>query len=159
MDMGLSERYAHICVGSDKCPDTPPGDEVDEFGCTITRIIMEKDQTIVLDNIYFRVGSAELEPTSYQTLNSLRQIFIDNPGIVVQIEGHTDSTGSDQLNLRLSKERAETVADYIVNVLGVSRHQVSSVGYGPTRPVATNQTSLGRAQNRRIEFRVISSGR
>lgn len=158
MDRGLSEMYAHICVGSDKCPDvaeTFNGFE-DEDGCP-DAIILKKDQTIVLDNIYFRLGSADLEPESFPTLNALRRVFIDNPGIVVQIEGHTDSQGSDEYNLRLSQQRADTVRNYIIDVLGISRDQVSSVGYGEARPVATNQTSAGRAQNRRIEFRVIST--
>lgn len=158
MDRGLSEMYAHICIGSDKCPDvaeTFNGFE-DEDGCP-DAIILKKDQTIVLDNIYFRLGSADLEPESFPTLNALRRVFIDNPGIVIQIEGHTDSQGSDEYNLRLSQQRADTVRNYIVEVLGINRDQVSSVGYGEARPVATNQTSSGRAQNRRIEFRVIST--
>ncbi|MFO7810907.1 MAG: OmpA family protein [Candidatus Delongbacteria bacterium] len=158
MDMGLSEEYAHICVGSDKCPDEPEtvNSFEDDDGCP-DAIILKKDETITLDNIYFRLGSADLEPESFQTLNSLRRVFIDNPGIVVRIEGHTDSQGSDAYNLKLSEQRANTVAEYIVNVLGISRDQVSSVGYGEARPVATNKTSAGRAQNRRIEFRVIST--
>ncbi|OGE85954.1 MAG: hypothetical protein A2Y39_07575 [Candidatus Delongbacteria bacterium GWF2_40_14] len=144
----------------DKCPNEPEsfnGFE-DSDGCP-DAVILKKDERIVLDNIYFKLASAELEPESFDTLNSLKRVFLDNPGIVVQIEGHTDSQGSDSYNLDLSKRRANTVAEYIVRVLGVSNAQVSSIGFGESKPVADNKTSKGRAQNRRIEFRVVSTGR
>ncbi|HQO09967.1 MAG TPA: OmpA family protein [Clostridiales bacterium] len=145
---------------SDKCPNEAEsfnGFE-DSDGCP-DAVILKKDERIVLDNIYFKLASAELETESFETLNSLKRVFLDNPGIIVQIEGHTDSQGSDSYNLDLSRRRAGTVADYIVNVLGVSSGQVSSVGFGESKPVADNKTSKGRAQNRRIEFRVVSTGR
>jgi outer membrane protein OmpA-like peptidoglycan-associated protein len=142
----------------DKCPneaETFNGFE-DEDGCP-DAIVLKKDERILLDNIYFKLGSADLEPESFDTLNSMRRVFLDNPGIVIQIEGHTDSQGSDEYNLKLSQARAETVSNYIINVLGISGSQVSGIGYGESRPIAPNSTSKGRAQNRRIEFRVIST--
>jgi outer membrane protein OmpA-like peptidoglycan-associated protein len=142
----------------DKCPneaETFNGFE-DDDGCP-DAIVLKKDERILLDNIYFKLGSAELEPESFDTLNSMRRVFLDNPGIVIQIEGHTDSQGSDEYNLKLSQARAETVSNYIIYTLGISSSQVSGIGYGESRPVAPNSTSKGRAQNRRIEFRVIST--
>lgn len=144
----------------DKCPNEPEnfnGFE-DSDGCP-DAVILKKDERIVLDNIYFKLASAELEPESFETLNSLKRVFLDNPGIIVQIEGHTDSQGSDEYNLDLSKRRANTVAQYIIDVLGVNFSQVSSIGFGESKPIADNKTSKGRAQNRRIEFRVVSTGR
>lgn len=144
----------------DKCPNEAEsfnGFE-DTDGCP-DAVILKKDERIILDNIYFKLASAELEPESFETLNSLKRVFLDNPGIIVQIEGHTDSQGGDEYNLDLSKRRATTVADYITNVLGVSTGQVSSIGFGESKPIADNKTSKGRAQNRRIEFRVVSTGR
>jgi outer membrane protein OmpA-like peptidoglycan-associated protein len=144
----------------DKCPDQAEsfnGFE-DNDGCP-DAVILKKDERIILDNIYFKLDSAELEPESFETLNSLKIIFLDNPGIVVEIEGHTSNDGSDDYNLDLSERRAKSVADYIVNVLGVSSGQISSVGYGESKPIANNGTSKGRAQNRRIEFRVVSNGK
>ncbi|MBU4487223.1 MAG: OmpA family protein [Candidatus Delongbacteria bacterium] len=142
----------------DKCPseaETINGFQ-DEDGCP-DAVILKKDERIVLDNIYFKLGSAELETESFASLNSLKKVFLDNRGIVIQIEGHTDSQGSEEYNLNLSNQRANTVAEYIVNVLRISASQISSIGYGESKPIASNKTSKGRAQNRRIEFRVIST--
>jgi len=144
----------------DKCPNDAEnlnGFE-DGDGCP-DAVILKKDERIILNNIYFKLDSAELEPESFETLNSVKRIFLDNPGIVVQIEGHTDSQGSDEYNLKLSQLRADSVVNYITDVLGISKSQISSIGYGESVPIATNKTSVGRAQNRRIEFRVISTGR
>ncbi len=142
----------------DKCPneaETFNGFE-DEDGCP-DAIILKKDERIILNNIYFKLGSAEIEQESFDTLNSVKRIFLDNPGIVIQIEGHTDSQGSDEYNLKLSQLRAESVTNYLVDRLGINRSQLSSIGFGESKPIAPNTTSKGRAQNRRIEFRVIST--
>lgn len=142
----------------DKCPndaETFNGFE-DEDGCP-DAVILKKDERIILNNIYFKLGSAELEFESFETLNSVKRIFLDNPGIVIQIEGHTDSQGSDEYNLKLSQLRAESVSNYLTDSLGISRSQLTSVGFGESKPIASNKTSKGRAQNRRIEFRVIST--
>ncbi len=155
-ELGLSELYAHICTGIDRCPDTPPGTEVDEHGCPIVRIILQKDDTIELENIYFELGKADLVPSSFEVLNEARNIFRDNPGIRIQIEGHTDSQGSRAYNMRLSQQRAESVMRYLVDNVGVPQDQLTAVGFGPDRPVADNRTVEGRARNRRIEFRVLS---
>ncbi len=144
----------------DKCPNESEsfnGFE-DNDGCP-DAVILKKDERIILNNVYFKLDSAELEPESFETLNGLKIVFVDNPGIVVQIEGHTSSEGSDDYNLDLSERRAKAVADYIVTVLGISSEQISSIGLGETKPIANNATSKGRAQNRRIEFRVISNGK
>lgn len=144
----------------DKCPDQSEsfnGFE-DNDGCP-DAVILKKDERIILDNIYFKIDSAELEPESFETLNSLKIVFLDNPGIVVQIEGHTSNEGSDGYNLDLSERRAKAVADYIITVLEISSEQVSSIGLGESKPRASNNTSKGRAENRRIEFRVVSTGK
>ncbi len=142
----------------DKCPndaETFNGFE-DEDGCP-DAVILKKDERIILNNIYFKLGSAEIESESFETLNSVKRIFLDNPGIVIQIEGHTDSQGSDEYNLKLSQLRAESVTNYLVDVLGINRSQLTSLGFGESKPISSNKTSKGRAQNRRIEFRVIST--
>jgi len=144
----------------DKCPNESEsfnGFE-DNDGCP-DAVILKKDERIILNNVYFKIDSAELEPESFETLNGLKIVFVDNPGIVVQIEGHTSSEGSDDYNLDLSERRAKAVADYIVSTLGVSSEQISSIGLGESKPIANNATSKGRAQNRRIEFRVVSNGK
>lgn len=139
----------------DKCPDqaeTFNGFE-DEDGCP-DAIILKKDETITLDNIYFKTGSADLVESSFPVLDKVKRIFIDNPGINIQIEGHTDSQGAASYNKNLSQKRAETVLKYLVTNLAIPESQLSAVGFGEDKPVADNKTKEGRAKNRRIEFRV-----
>ncbi len=155
-EYGLSEQYESICKGIDKCPDQPEtfnGFE-DEDGCP-DAVILKKDETITLDNIYFKSGKADLVETSFPILDKVKRIFIDNPGIEIRIEGHTDSQGADAFNKKLSQQRAETVMKYLVNNLGIPQSQLSAMGFGEERPVADNRTNEGRAKNRRIEFRVM----
>ena len=142
----------------DKCPnqaETLNGFE-DEDGCP-DAIILKKDERIVLDNIYFKTGKAELTTGSFPTLNKVKRIFIDNPNIVIQIEGHTDSQGSAAYNLKLSQKRAEAVFRYLIEQLYIERSHIKAVGFGEEIPVASNKSREGRAKNRRIEFRVISN--
>ena len=142
----------------DKCPnqaETLNGFE-DEDGCP-DAIILKKDERIVLDNIYFKTGKAELTSNSFPTLNKVKRIFVDNPNIVIQIEGHTDSQGSAKYNLKLSQARAESVYRYLIEELNIARSHIKAVGFGEEIPVASNKSREGRAKNRRIEFRVISN--
>ena len=144
-----------ILDADDKCPDqaeTYNGFE-DEDGCP-DAIILKKDETITLDNIYFKSGKADLVESSFPVLDKVKRIFLDNPGIKIQVEGHTDSQGADSYNKGLSQKRAETVMRYLISNLGIPQDQLNAVGFGEERPVATNATKEGRAKNRRIEFRV-----
>ena len=141
----------------DKCPneaETFNGFE-DEDGCP-DAVILKKDDTINLDNIYFKTGKAELTSASFPTLDSVKRIFIDNPGIKIQIEGHTDSQGSAKFNESLSQKRAESVMNYLTSKLNIHSSQLDAVGFGEAKPIADNKKKEGRAKNRRIEFRVIS---
>lgn len=106
---------------------------------------------IVLEGVNFELGSARLTPESAATLEMAFATLRDNPEIVVQISGHTDITGSRAFNMRLSKARADAVKNYLVG-RGISATRISTVGYGPDRPIASNKTVEGRAKNRRIEF-------
>lgn len=106
---------------------------------------------IVLEGVNFELGSARLTPESAATLEMAFATLRDNPEIVVQISGHTDITGSRAFNMRLSKARADAVKSYLVG-RGVAETRITTVGYGPDRPIASNKTADGRAKNRRIEF-------
>ena len=79
----------------------------------------------------------------------------DYPGIRMRIEGHTDSDGGDDYNLELSQRRAMAVGQYLINA-GVEPDRLEWQGFGETRPIASNQTAEGKAQNRRVEFHVIN---
>ncbi len=144
-----------ILDAADKCPNEAEafnGFE-DEDGCP-DKIILKKNDTITLENVYFKSGKADLVESSYPSLDKVKAIFTDNPGIKIQIEGHTDSQGSAAYNKNLSQKRCETVMNYLISNLGIPKDQLNAKGFGEEKPVADNKTEEGRAKNRRIEFRV-----
>lgn len=141
--------------GRDLEPNTPRGLEVDEYG----RAIRQEERTfldegvITVYKVNFATGSSQIQPDSYDTLNTLADILVKYPTLNIQIEGHTDNTGSRTLNMRLSQSRAQAVLDYLLSVRpDLNRARFTVVGYGPDRPVSTNGTQIGRQQNRRVEF-------
>ena len=103
----------------------------------------------------FDVDKATLKPGAREKLARIAGILGSHPDLRIEIEGHADSTGSEEYNQRLSERRAESVRTYF-NSQGVTKPIVAAVGFGETRPVATNGTSAGRQQNRRVE--IIVSG-
>jgi OOP family OmpA-OmpF porin len=129
----------------DRCPNTPEGEEVDENGCIIMRA------RITLDGIQFAFDSADILPESEPTLRRGLQILLDNPEVRVEVGGHTDNQGQRAYNMRLSRERAESVKRWLVEH-GIDAGRLRTRGYGPDRAVGDNATPEGQAQNRRIEF-------
>lgn len=114
---------------------------------------MLHDSTPVqLNNIFFRTGSAELLAESYPELDRLVDVM-HRIGKPIEIMGHTDNTGTNELNMRLSRDRAEAVRNYLVQH-GCRADMITATGYGSTIPVADNNTPEGRAQNRRVEMRL-----
>lgn len=107
-----------------------------------------------LKNIFFASSKAELLSESFEELDRLVKIMKDYPTILVEISGHTDDQGSDNYNLELSQNRAQSVVNYLVRN-GIPRIQFLAKGYGETKPVATNETTAGRQLNRRVEFKVL----
>jgi outer membrane protein OmpA-like peptidoglycan-associated protein len=110
---------------------------------------------VILKNVFFATGSAELRPESQAELNRLKQLMDENPQIKIRINGHTDNEGSDSENLQLSDRRAKSVRDYLI-LKGIAANRLDSKGYGETLPIADNSSPLGRQQNRRTEFVVIN---
>ena len=108
-------------------------------------------QLVMPGNITFASGSSDIASSFYPTLNSLVKVFKEFDQNGINIVGHTDSTGSQELNMRLSRERATSVASYLSGQ-GVSGARISSAGVGPSQPIASNATEAGRAQNRRVEI-------
>tara|TARA_R110000751_G_scaffold67419_1_gene137645 strand:+ start:20 stop:691 length:672 start_codon:yes stop_codon:yes gene_type:complete len=108
-------------------------------------------QLVMPGNITFSSGSSDISSSFYPTLNSLVKVFKEFDKNGINIVGHTDSTGSNELNTRLSRERASAVASYL-SVQGVPGGRISSSGVGPSQPIASNDTEAGRAQNRRVEI-------
>lgn len=111
----------------------------------------ERGAVITLGSVLFATGKSELLPGAMQTVDRLAEYLQGNPGKTVLIEGHTDSTGSDATNLRLSQDRADSVRMALLS-RGIDPERIVATGLGSSRPVATNATPEGRQQNRRVEI-------
>jgi outer membrane protein OmpA-like peptidoglycan-associated protein len=107
---------------------------------------------VALDNIYFDFNQATLTAESDEALAEMAKLLADNAGIRVYVVGHTDNVGDYEFNLDLSRRRAKAVADALVGKYGVSPDRVVPAGVGPLAPVASNATSHGQAENRRVEL-------
>lgn len=119
-------------------------------------VILETKETargliINMSDVLFDSGQYSLKPGAREKLAKVSGIIIAHPGLMLQVEGHTDSVGSDDFNQRLSEKRADSVRDYLVGQ-GISNDAVSAQGLGKADPVATNGTAAGRQQNRRVEL-------
>ena len=108
-------------------------------------------QLIMPGNITFASSSSDVSSSFSPTLNSLVKVFKEFDKNGIDIVGHTDSSGSLELNMRLSQERATSVASYLTGQ-GVSGARISSRGVGPSQPIASNATAAGKSQNRRVEI-------
>ncbi len=111
----------------------------------------EVGKSIVLDGITFATNSADITPTSEQTLEKAFNTLNQNPEITVEIQGHTDNTGAHAYNMTLSEKRAVSVKAWLVSK-GIDASRISTKGFGPDQPVAPNTSREGRTKNRRIEF-------
>jgi outer membrane protein OmpA-like peptidoglycan-associated protein len=144
--------------GLDKCPDTPKGARVWEDGCPMT-----EPQAAFLDTgvfstteIVFDTGKATIKPQSEEVLGKVGAFLAAHNEIKVEVGGHTDSQGTDENNQTLSEKRAAAVMEYLLaKSPGIQRDQLTSKGYGESKPVASNDTAEGRSQNRRVEFKLL----
>ncbi len=124
---------------NDKCPRTPLGAKVDSRGCWVLYL-------------HFAFDKAAIDPEDYQSLNDVAKVIREYPNLKLDIEGHTDSTGSAAYNQALSERRAKAVVNYLVNRAGIDAARLRAVGYGETKPIESNATREGRAKNRRVEL-------
>jgi len=114
------------------------------------------NSAFVLERLYFAYGSAELEPKSQVELDSTFSYLQENPGIRIEIAGHTDSVGPADVNLRLSQQRANSVKEYLIN-RGIASNRIKATGYGESRPLVSNDDERGgREINRRIEITLLN---
>jgi OOP family OmpA-OmpF porin len=146
-----------VCDGVDVCPNTPAGERVDEKGCPVEISPREKQLrdtgTIRVQNVQF--NKTEIKPESYAVLDSIGRILQQYPTLRIEIGVHMDNTGTAAKNQSLSDDRAKAVLAYLKPHLPESvAGNISARGYGAGKPIAPNTTKLGRAKNRRIEFKV-----
>ncbi|MCC6690009.1 MAG: PD40 domain-containing protein [Bacteroidia bacterium] len=124
--------------------------------------------SIVLNNVFFETGLSTLTKTSKTELEKVYDILIQTPSLHIEISGHTDNTGNEDANLRLSQARAQAVADYLINnprtyyiapyyFKGIDKKRIVPLGYGSSKPIADNKTEGGMQKNRRVELKIIST--
>ncbi|MBD3399950.1 MAG: OmpA family protein [Candidatus Coatesbacteria bacterium] len=143
----------------DDCPNEPEtvNGYQDEDGCPDEKPVepvYEGPKTIRLDEINFEPNTAVMRPGYRSSLDQAAEILKEYPSLTVTISGHTTDRGERGFLMELSRDRAQAVVDALVNDYGIDRGRLTAVGHGPDKPVASNSTSSGRAQNRRIEFEV-----
>jgi outer membrane protein OmpA-like peptidoglycan-associated protein/tetratricopeptide (TPR) repeat protein len=115
---------------------------------------IRKDVDIVLNNIFFDSGKADLRPESFAELDKLQKLLSQNNTLKVEISGHTDNVGKDTDNQILSQKRAAAVVDYLI-AKGINANNIKAIGYGETRPILPNDTEENRQLNRRIEMKIL----
>ncbi len=150
-----------VCDSLDQCPNTPADAKVDVNGCPIEiseREVQLLDTGLIrLQNINFDTGKATIKAESDTVLKDVGRILVQYPTLKIEIGGHTDNRGSKQLNDALSKARAEGVLAWLkAHFPAIADSQYTTAGYGFSQPIASNKTELGRAKNRRVEFKVLN---
>jgi large repetitive protein len=149
----------------DECPNDPEvmnGFE-DEDGCPDEAnkkklVVVKRDRIEILDKVYFATDSDRILPKSYPLLDNVATVINEHKEIpAVFVEGHTDSDGKDSYNLDLSDRRAKSVMKYLIDRGGVASDRVKAQGYGETKPIDNNTTPAGKANNRRVEFRIVNA--
>lgn len=135
----------------DKCP-TVAG-PARNAGCPEKAQIMQAKVDTTAHNIFFATGSATLLAKSFKPLNALAALLKANTDLGMDIEGHTDNTGTDAINTKLSQKRAESVLKYL-KAKGVTADRLTAKGYGSSMPIDDNTTAAGRAKNRRVELKL-----
>lgn len=115
---------------------------------------IESGERIALRNVFFETGRWEILPESEYELAKVVDLLTKNPTLKIELGGHTDNVGRPEANQRLSEQRAKAVYDYLINK-GIPYDRLSYKGYGETQPVATNDTDVGRRENRRTEIKVL----
>ncbi len=149
-----SYNYAYYYIDDVLVKKIPPFRPIPIKPDDLTKQSLEVGKTIQLKHIYFEFDKDELMPRSYIELNKLLKIMRENPKLSIEIAGHTDALGDDNYNLDLSRRRALSVEKFLLQNK-INKNRLHSHGEGEAKPIASNDTDEGRAQNRRVEFVVI----
>lgn len=136
--------------------DLPKGAGFESVNKDIELKNIKVGSNIALRNVFFNTGKWEVKEDSYAELERLINLLKDVPSLKIEISGHTDNIGAESFNELLSQRRADAVVNYLVGK-GVDKKRLSAKGYGQSRPIDSNKTAEGRAQNRRTEFEIIEN--
>jgi outer membrane protein OmpA-like peptidoglycan-associated protein len=118
---------------------------------------LRSGQLIKLEKIYFQADSTNMDPESIPTVEELYEFLVDNPGITIEVGGHTNGIPSHEYCDRISTDRAKAVAQYLVDK-GIPTNRLTYKGYGKRNPIANNATAEGRAKNQRVEVKIVNTG-
>lgn len=130
----------------DKCPGTPAGLVVDEDGCPIE---ITKELSIKF-NVEFDFDKSDIRSIYRDRCEKVCRFLKEHPKAMISVEGHTDSVGPEEYNMKLSQERAASVRQYLIDNFSVDPNRITATGFGQSKPIATNDTPEGRQQNRRV---------
>jgi outer membrane protein OmpA-like peptidoglycan-associated protein len=123
-----------------------------------SRVVLTASSITIGEKVQFATGSSQILPVSFGLLDEVAKVLVDNPQIeLLQVEGHTDSTGTAAINRKLSQQRAESVMHYLA-AKSVVTGRMKAQGFGPDRPIADNSTDDGKEKNRRVEFVILKQG-
>ncbi|HHS51179.1 MAG TPA: OmpA family protein [candidate division Zixibacteria bacterium] len=155
----VGEAFGYVAEKSGYLPSSAHLDlsQVEAFGEVHHDIFITpiaRGAQTILKNVFFDFDKATLRPESIGELNRVRAFLEDNPSFIVEIAGHTDSIGTVDYNLRLSRDRANAVAEWLIEN-GIDERRLTVVGYGKSHPIADNATEEGRQENRRVIFKII----
>ncbi len=142
----VQQPFEALQVRAKRPPPPPP------------RVVLTESSIQIKEKVQFAFDSAQILPASHQLLGEVAQVLKDNPQIeVLQVEGHTDITGTAEHNRKLSQRRAEAVRSFLVSA-GVGGKRLVAKGFGPDRPIADNAADEGKEANRRVELNIIRQG-
>jgi OOP family OmpA-OmpF porin len=140
---------------TDQCPNPPDMEDfdgdADTDGCPDLAVKLDPCAIKLDDKVYFEFNKHNVDPKSFKLLDDVVTVMNQNPDITIEVGGHTDSKGGDSYNKKLSQRRVDSVRTYIIGK-GIKDSRITAVGYGEERPIDTNRTNEGRANNRRVEF-------
>ncbi|WP_232793796.1 OmpA family protein [Siphonobacter sp. SORGH_AS_0500] len=128
--------------------------ELKDRDLMVTKI--EQGAKVALNNVFFETAKATLQTESFPELNRVVELMNKQKAMIVEIDGHTDSDGTEEANQKLSQDRAESVRTYLISK-GIPENRVVAKGFGESRPIATNDTPEGKQQNRRVEFVILKN--
>ncbi len=147
-------KYAYYYIDDVLVKKVPPILPIPVKEDDLTKLELEEGMLVTLQNIHFEFDKWNLHPRSFIELKKLLKIMKDNPEMIIELRGHTDDKGDDEYNLNLSEKRAQAVVDYLKKN-GIGEHRTRHRGFGSSQPIAPNDTSEGRQENRRVEFLII----
>ncbi len=157
--VGIDTDNDGVPNGVDQEEDTPQGQLVDRSGRALVRqeFNLLREETIRLNTIHYVGGTVGVPDEASYIIDEIGAIMRKYPGLMIQIEGHTDSSGDPSVNMKLARDRARIVLEEIIRRYpDLSRERFRVVGYGSDKPIASNQTFDGRRMNRRVEFVIIN---